>query len=375
MDADRLTLAYLGDPNSIHTRRWAGWFAAHGHDVYLLVPTDSSVTEGLHPSIRVETFRGFGGGRGPFRGAPATRRSLRRRLRSIGPAILHAHYLTTAGWQGWLAGVHPFVVTVWGTDVYRNARPLGGRLQARLVLGAADLVTADSEDLAAATVALGARAERVHVVQFGVDSTLFRPDRDPGPLRDRLGLAGRRIVFSPRTIAPLYRHGTVLEALAGLPEDVIGLFSASATREGELARLQAHAAGLGLTDRIRILDRIDHDEMADHLALADVVVSVPESDATPVTLLEAMAVGRPIVASDTPSVRALLAPVDPGALVPIGDSEATRLAIMARLAWSPEQRREFGELARTIVLRMADQDVNMGIVERLYRDLAGRRRR
>jgi len=373
MDPDRLALAYLGDPNSIHTRRWAGWFAARGHDVHLLVPTGASVTEGLHPAVRVATFTAAGAGLRSLRDASATRRTLRGRLRAIGPAIVHAHYLTTAGWQGWLAGVHPFVVTVWGTDVYRNAATLGGKLQARLILRAADLVTADSEDLAAATVALGARSPRVHVVQFGVDASVFRPGRDPGQLRARLGLAGRRVVFSPRTIAPLYRHGTVLEALAGLPEDVIGLFSASGAREGELARLQGRAASLGLTDRIRILDGIDHDEMADHVALADVVVSVPESDATPVTLLETMAVGRPIVASDTPSVRALLATVDPAALVPIGDAEATRLAIKARLEWSAQRRQAFGELARIHVLQVADQDENMRRVERLYQDLASRR--
>ncbi len=374
VDTDRLTLAYLGDPNSIHTRRWAGWFAAEGHRVHLLVPDGLTVDPGLHPAISVDSFRRSGNGRGPLGGVLATRRSIRERLRAIGPGILHAHYLTTAGWQGWLAGAHPFAVTVWGTDVYRNARSPGGRVQARLVLGAADLVTADSEDLAGATIAAGARPDRVQVVQFGVDTVRFAPDRDPGPLRRRLALQGRRVVFSLRAIAPLYRHLTVLEALADLPEDVVGLFSAHATREGELERLTSRAADLGLAGRIRILDGIAHDAMPDHLALADVVVSVPESDATPVSLLEAMAVGRPIVASDLPSVRALVAGYDPEALVPVGDAAATGRTIAARLAWTPERVQSMGERARAIVVATAGQDANMRVVEGLYAQLAAGRR-
>ena len=375
MDADRLTLAYLGDPNSIHTRRWAGWFATEGHRVHLLVPDGVDVTDGLHPSIMVESFSPYGRGMGPLRGAYGARRSLRGRLRALSPTILHAHYLTTAGWYGWLAGVHPLVVTVWGTDIYRNARTLGGRVQARLVLGAADLVTADSDDLAAATIAAGAQADRVHVVQFGVDTTLFAPDRDPGALRERLGLAGRRIVFSPRAIAPLYRQLTVLDALDALPEDVVGIFSAQATREGELEQFMTRAADLGLTDRIRVLAGIAHGDMPDYLALADVVVSIPETDATPVTLLEAMAAGRPIVASDTPSVRALVAGYDPEALVPVGDTAATSLAIAARLAWTPQRSHATGELARAIVVATADQNANMRTVERFYAELARGRQR
>lgn len=374
MDTDRLTLAFLGDPNSIHTRRWVGWFAARGHAVHLLVPTGIAVNDGLHPAIVVERFSPYGRGRGLLRGVVAARRSLRERMREISPSLVHAHYLTTAGWHGWLAGRHPFVLTVWGTDIYRNLGHFSGWLQGRLVLRAVDLVTADSEDLARATIAAGAVPARVRVVQFGVDTTRFAPGSDVTALRLRLGLVGRRVVFSPRTIAPLYRQLTVLEALADLPPDVIGLFSAHANREGELARLIARAAELGLTDRIRILDAIPHDEMPGHLALADVVVSIPETDATPVTLLEAMAVGRPIVASDLPSVRALLEPLDPGAIVPVGDAGATGRAIAERLAWDPARVSDVATRSRAFVLKAADHDTSMRTVERLYVELAAGRR-
>lgn len=374
METDRLALAYLGDPNSIHTRRWAGWFAAEGHRVLLLVPEGLTLSEGLHPAIDIEPFQPVGQGSGPLRGALTARRSIRDRLRSFGPTLLHAHYLTTAGWRGWLTGFHPFAVTVWGTDIYRNAQSIGGGIQARVILRAADLVTADSNDLAAATIAVGARSDRVHVIQFGVDTERFRPNRDVALLRQRLGLEGRHVVFSPRAIAPLYRQLTVLEALAQLPSEVVGLFSAHASGEGELQRLTDRAASLGLSERVRIVDSIAHGAMPDYLALADVVVSIPESDATPVTLLEAMAMGRPVVASDLPSVRVLLSHFDAGALVPVGDAVATAQAIAARLAWGAERRRDAGAQARALVVATANQDANMRVVEGLYREAIRRSR-
>ena len=142
----------------------------------------------------------------------------------------------------------------------------------------------------------------------------------------------------------------------------------------KLSALTTRAADLRLTDRIRILAGIAHGDMPDYLALADVVVSIPETDGTPVTLLEAMATGRPIVASDTPSVRALLGSFDAGALVPVGDAPATALAIATRLAWTPEQQRTAGQRARAIIVTMADQDANMRTVEGLYARLVGGRR-
>lgn len=329
---------------------------------------------GLDSAIEVGHFSAYGRDRGWSRGIVEARHTLRAEVGRIRPSILHAHYLTTAGWHGWLAGWHPFVVTVWGTDVYRNLGHLTGRIEGRLTLRAADLVTADSDDLARATVMAGARADRVRVIQFGVDTRRFAPDRDGEAVRRRLGLEARRVVFSPRTIAPLYRQLTVLEALATLPSDVVALFSAHGNREGELARLQVRAAELGLADRVRILDAIPHDAMPEYMALADVVVSIPESDATPVTLLEAMAVGRPIVASDLPSVRALVEPFDPGAIVPVGDALATGRAIAERLDWSADQRQVQATRGRAHVLESADQHASMRIVERLYAELASRRR-
>jgi glycosyltransferase involved in cell wall biosynthesis len=373
-DGERLlSLAFLADPNSIHTRRWVGWFAARGHRVTLLVPEGLAVDAGLPDSIAVVPFTPYTASRFHPLGAVRARRSIAGALRRIEPDILHAHYLTGHGWHARMSGFRPYAITVWGNDILITARATRrGRLYARWSLGPAGLVTGDSNELVRAAVAAGARADRTHLIQFGVDTARFSPGPDPAALRARLGLVGRRVIFSPRSIAPLYRHDVVLDALASLPDDLTVVMTRHLAEESEVAALQRRAAELGLSDRIVVVPKVAHDEMADIYRLADVVVSVPFTDGTPVTLLEALSAARPVVATDLPSVREWLGDLDPGSLVPVGDVAATARALAAALDRPAAARAEIALRGRRLIEERAGHDRNMALAETLYRDLLRR---
>ena len=368
-----LVLAFLADPNSIHTRRWVGWFAARGHHVTMLVAAGVDLEPGLPDSIAIARFTPYTSSRIHLLGAIRARRSLAAELRQIAPDFLHAHYLTGHGWHARMSGFRPYAITVWGNDILITARSTRrGRLYARWSLGPAGLVTGDSNELVQAAVAAGARADRTHLVQFGVDTARFSPGPDPADLRARLGLVGRRVIFSPRSLAPLYRHDVVLDALASLPADLYVVMTRHLAEESEVAALQTRAAALGLADRIVIVPKVAHGEMADFYRLAEVVVSVPFTDGTPVTLLEALSSGRPVVATDLPSVREWLSELDPGSLVPVGDVAATARAIAAALTRSAAERTELALRGRQLIEEKAGHDRNMALAESLYRGLLRR---
>lgn len=372
-----LNLAFLGDPNSIHLRRWMGYFADRGHRVTLLVAEDKLVEPGLPPRIAVERFTRLSGrGRFPPAGLLRARRSVRRVVARVKPDVINAHFLTINGWHAWLSGFHPYVVTLWGSDVFiAPKKSRVAALAARVTLRAADMVMVNSEMLLRGALAVGASAERTEMIQFGVNLAEFKPGPDPAALRARLGLRGRRVVFSPRAVAPLYRHGIVVEALAQLPSDVVVLMSRFRGRPDEIEAIERKAEALGLADRVVLLPEIQQAEMADFYRLADVVVSVPASDSTAAVLLEALACERPIVAADLPSVREWLYELDPAALVPVDDPGATAAALLRALDQSPKERAETGRRARQIVVERADQDRSMARVESLYRELARRKPR
>jgi glycosyltransferase involved in cell wall biosynthesis len=339
----------------------------------MIVPEGLTLDPGLPDSIGVEYFTPYTSSRFHPLGALRARRSLGRVLSRIRPDILHAQYLTVHGWHARMSGFRPYAITLWGSDILITARDTRrGRLYARWSLGPAGLVTGDSDQLVQAGVAAGARPERSHLVQFGVDTARFCAGPDPAALRARLGLVGRRVIFSPRNIAPLYRQDVVVDALASLPADVCVVMTRHLANESEVEAIRHRAAALGLSDRIVIVPTVAHDEMADMYRLADVVVSVPYTDGTPVTILEALAAGRPVVATDLSSVREWLGDLDPGSLVPVGDAAATAGAISIALNRGEDERADLARRGRQLIEERAGHDRNMALAESLYRDLVRR---
>ena len=370
-----LSIAYLGDPNSIHFRRWVSFMAERGDRVTLIVADGKEVEAGLPESIAIERFTPFTSRRfRPF-GVIAARRSLHRVLARVRPDVVNAHYLTVHGYHAWISGFHPYVVTLWGSDVFITPKKSWlAAIVARITLRAADMVMVNSDALMRGALAVGAPPDRTEMIQFGVDLTRFTPGPAPAELRARLGLTGYRVVFSPRNITPLYRHQVVVEAVAKLPPDVAVVFSRHRAQEAELAAIERRVESLGLTDRVVIVPEIVHAEMTDFYRLADVVVSIPASDSTAVTILESLACEKQVVAGDLPSVREWLWDLDSQALVPVDDVAATAAALARALDRGPKERAELGRRARAIVEARADQAKSLANVESLYRGLAARSR-
>ncbi|HEY7525729.1 MAG TPA: glycosyltransferase [Candidatus Limnocylindria bacterium] len=369
-----LRLAFLGDPGSVHLHRWLAAFVARGHAVCLLEPHGHPADDAGPPAgVERLQFRSVQADRSPM-GLWRARADLRRTLAAWRPHVLHAHYARSPAWHAWLSGWRPYVVTVWGSEVLRAAEmPRLGRLFTRLALRDAALVTAGTEQLAAAAVRLGARPERVRHAEFGIDTLRFHPGMagaQRAELRAELGLGDARVVVSPRILAPLYRHEVVIEALARMPADVLVLSSGMRADPAERQRLEALARQLGVAERWRILPAMDADRMADLYRLADVVVSVPESDAMPQSVMEAMATGTPAVVSDLPDPRGWLGDLTPQLIVPVGDAAATAAAMQRALALSGGERRALGEELRQRVIERADATRSMDEVEGWYRELA-----
>jgi L-malate glycosyltransferase len=367
----RLRLVFLADPNSIHTRRWLGFFADRGHEVHLLVPSGDEMHESPSPGVHVRRFLAWP--RIPIRGAPrlVTSLSLRLALLRLRPDVLHAHFLERYGWAAALSGFGPYVVTVWGSDVFVGpTKSRSARVWARRTLAGAALVTAVSEDLARGAVDLGARPEFVRIIQFGFDPDLFSPGPAPADLRAELGLDGRRVVLSPRGLRPIYRHEIVVRAMAGLPDDAVLLLLDYGPDPDYAAMIRGLVIELGLEDRVRLVPPVEHDRMPDLYRLADVVVSMPRTDAFAVTTMEAMACGTPVVLGDLPSAREGLGAVDPDAIVPADDRAAVTAAIEGRLRLSPDARRELGGRLRAAAVERGDATRNLLEMERLYLALA-----
>ncbi len=361
-----LRLAYLSIGRHIHTERWLTWFARRGHDVHLL-----TVQPGPMPGVHVHDITTPMGPK-PLRYAVSLVK-VRSILGALHPDLLHTHFLTGYGYWGVFSGWHPFMLTVWGDDVY--VTPFENAIKHRLAhaaLARADYVTGDSEDIVAACVKLGADPERSEVVQWGVDFEAFHAGVSGAPVRERLGIPpGAPVVLSTRSFTqPYYNIDLVVDTAPRVRERFPDVHYVIAGNEGDDAAFRARAERAGLTDRVHWVGRIPHPELPAWLNAATVFLTVPSVDATAVSLLEAMACRRAVVATDLPSAAEWIRDGETGLTVPPRDGEALVEAI-SRYLGDPRLRERVGAAAEGVVRAKADHHRNMARVEDIYYTLIG----
>ena len=223
------------------------------------------------------------------------------------------------------------------------------------------ICVADGE-LEAGIRARTCRRDRTVVIHNGVG--LERPQRAPGPAPQ------------PATLLSVGRFRP--------PKDFTSLIRAMAALEPGTARLRIAGDGpdrpaieqeiatLGLHETVELLGtRADVDEL---LAAADVFVLSSDSEGLPMSVLEAMAAGLPVIASAVGGVPELVADKETGALVPPRDSQALAAAIR-EIAGDPQLRDRLGQAGR----RRARQEFSLEACRRrhldLYRDLLRKRTR
>jgi glycosyltransferase involved in cell wall biosynthesis len=138
---------------------------------------------------------------------------------------------------------------------------------------------------------------------------------------------GERVVFTNRTWAPLYHVDVVLRGFARAHEADPSLRLAWAGGGPQADELRALASGLGIADVVHELGRLDSATMLDWLRSADLYVSASTSDGSSLSLMEAFAVGLPVVVTDLPSNREWVRDEEYGAVFPTGSAEGLARAL------------------------------------------------
>ena len=350
-----MRIATLANASVVHTRRWVEHFRSRGHDVRLwsLERGPDALAARILPAAPLPGVLRY----------PLAVPRLRAELRRFAPDLVDAHYVPNYGLMGVLAGVRPLVVTAWGSDLLLTPhRDALQRARTRFVLARADRVLADSANLAAAARALGAPAERVLEIPWGVDPARFHP----GAARE----AG--LMLSTRMHEAVYDLPTLIRGAAAVLRSRPGtrlVIAGDGSRRGELEALARRELPAG---RYEFTGRLEPDALAGWLQRADLYLSASRSDSTSVSLLEAMACGAVPVASDLEGNREWVGEGDGARLFAVGDAEGCARAIARALddqGWSDAAR---ARNARVIESR-GSWPRNLARIEALFESLGEER--
>lgn len=230
----------------------------------------------------------------------------------------------------------------------------------------ADAVAATCSDEVFELVRMGIPRARIAVVPCGVDTEEFRPDGPRARRSDRLRLT---------TVGRLVRRkgfDVAIRALTALPDAELviagGPAAGSVCDDEEGCRLLALADELGVRARLAMPGQIPRERMPELLRSTDVVVCSPWYEPFGIVPLEAMACGKPVVASAVGGLTDTVVDGVTGVHVPPRNSDALGRALHRLLA-QPVQREQFGHAGRDRAVQRYSWNRVAGETERVYENV------
>jgi L-malate glycosyltransferase len=386
-----MRVALFGFGTWPHTQRWANAVADRGHEVVVVWDSrefDSGYLTNYRPGI--DHMLHDPPGRDRLSRLVLAEWHARRLGERLQPDVVHALWLSGHGWTAHASGVRPFVLSALGSDVIELEGMYQGEAvidrlhsayvarRTRSAVAAADVVLADSTTLAD-RVRQQVPHARTRIVRFGVETSDATRNGRP-EWRKRFGIEHDAFVLlSSRLVRPNYNIDTILQALPiirrEVPNAMLVLKDMPRSSNPEYVRTCMEIAeSLGIRESVLSVGELERSELLGLHAASDLYLSVPNTDGTAVSVLEAMAAGVPVVATDAPGIDPeILRQEESALLVPVRDVEALAAASV-RLARDTGLRSSLSERARKIVRLHGDFDRELDKAVLLYEELLIARR-
>ncbi|MBE0648271.1 MAG: glycosyltransferase [Bacteroidales bacterium] len=336
----------LSDVNSAHTKRWATSLSQQGIDlaVFSISTPDENWTEAhgisLHTPMRFQT--------GIFSSRLIAKSlflklvpHLKKVIRQFNPDIVHAHYATSYGMLGALAGFHPFVISVWGSDVLQFPKhSLVGKLILHYNFKRADAICSTS--LSMIPEIQRYTRKNILVVPFGIDLQLFHPFQAANPFTP-----GTFIIGTIKALEPEYGIDLLIRTFHAVkqthPEKHLKLLIVGGGRlESELKNL---AISIGISEDVVFQGKVPHHEVPMYYNMLDLFVALSRTESFGVSVLEAAACEKPVVVSDVGGLPEVVENGVTGLVVPDNDLEAAVQAVES-LMKNNDKAREMGQQGR-----------------------------
>jgi glycosyltransferase involved in cell wall biosynthesis len=369
-----MRILYFSRDYTTHDRRFLSALAKTGHQVfYLRLERRGLQLEDRPLPPEIDLVRWAGGSRpARLQDGPRLLIDLKRVIRKINPDLIQAGPIQTAALLAALSGFHPLVSTSWGYDLLHDAeRSAWHRRATRFTLSRSDALVGDCNPVRQKAIAFGMPDEKIVTFPWGVNLQHFnpgRPERAPGKDPHFFTL------ISTRGWEPIYGVDVIARAFVKAAQEIASQNSPGSQPELRLLMLAggSQAAMLrqiflsgGVQDQVLIPGQVSQADLPHYFRSADLYLSASHSDGTSISLLEAMACGRPVLVSDIPGNCEWVTPDVQGWWFPDGDPDALAQGILEAI----EQRDRLAEMgcaARRLAEEKADWERNFQELLKAY---------
>ncbi len=315
-----MRILLLSDVYSEHTEKWALGLASYGVEVGLFSFNKASYpwyqnknnimllfepNEKLNTSSKTSYLKFVW--------------SLKKAITQFKPDVVHAHYATSYGLIGALSGFHPFVISAWGTDVMKfPQKNIINKTILKYNLRKADVICATSNTIK--NFLKPVTDKTVQVIPFGVDVNEFCKIEV-----NSLFNKNTFVIGSIKPLEELYNTDVLLKAFAALKNKhsdkalkllIIGEGS-------QMETLKQLSLDLGISTDVTFTGRISFSEVSNYFNMLDVLVNISDYESFGVSVIEAMACEKPVIATNTGGLKEIIENSTFGSLVEVGNVEQT----------------------------------------------------
>lgn len=355
-----MKILMLACADSIHTIRWSNAFASLGHQVHLVSMPDHPIKEDETIENVIIHFLRLPSPWGYYLNAF----ELKRLCNKINPDIINVHYASGYGTLARLSRIHPYVLSVWGSDVYDF--PKQNKLNLDILrknLFNADAIASTSKSMAEYTKRLlNDTSLDIEITPFGVDTNIFSPYIESDIKDDNTFLFG--------TIKKLtYKYG-IDYIIKGF--DIFLKRWKDSGGQGKVPKLYICGKGdkkaefeslikdLNIQKYVMIEGYIAHDLVAAKFRSFDVSVfgSQCDSESFGVSAVESMSCGTPVIVTDVSGFKEVVIDNETGFIVPRCNAEAIADR-MEYFYYNDSIKDIMGQNGRKRVLKLYDWNKNV----------------
>jgi glycosyltransferase involved in cell wall biosynthesis len=357
-----MKIALLAAANSIHTVQWANGLASLGHEIHVISqhPVIDKFDECIN--LHLTTYRG---NFGYYFMLPY----IKRVLKEIKPDILNVHYASGYGTSARLVNFHPYVLSVWGSDIF--IFPFKSSLHRWIIrrnILSADAIASTSNSMAKQIYSIVPELKSISITPFGVDLNKFNLKED------ELNIEKNKIVIGTiKTMSLTYGIDILIKSF----DQLIKRIKSNPEYKNIELKLKLIGGGVHLNEFINLVKslqiqqyvefvgQINHTNVPFELAKLDIFVALSRSESFGVAVIEAGAAGKPVVVSNVGGLPEVVIPNITGLIIE-NENILQSTNELEKLVINPILRKELGINARNFVAKNYSLNVCLNKMISLY---------
>jgi glycosyltransferase involved in cell wall biosynthesis len=367
-----MRILLLSDLNSAHTIKWATSLARSGLEVFVFGLSDCNHALYTKDNIQFSTLEIDQSITGDSRVTTAKLKYLKAvpKVKEIigffKPDLVHAHYASSYGLIGALSGFHPYILSVWGAEIFEF--PLKSFLHKYLIqynLNQADQVLSTSHFMAREINKYTAKP--IVITPFGIDLSIFKPQ--PGVSlfnQEDLVIGTIKALEEQYGVEYLIKAFKILRGKhPRLPLKLLIVGGGSLEKP-----LKTLVKELCVENETVFTGRVNYDLVPTYHNMLSVYValSVIDSESFGVAIIEASACERPVVVSNVGGLPEVVEDGVTGFIVPPRDPEQAALAI-EKLTLDSDLRAKMGQRGRARVAQLFNWSENLSQIINIYQNV------